>query len=923
MNKATTQRRTKSGKITRDVIMGWDSLAKIKQTLDDRSFKSIKLDGNQMTVPLIEGEHTFLKIIYEADRQDSLKNYFDSNTSYLITINRDWTEFTFTKKYLDTRGRLRYEPVVISKDNISPVTVNALDSTLNYDDIKNFDKLFDMADYVVRNLKYTLKSAVNKLSAAERRSVSDSLGFSTKENAKSDVHAYDSPATRALLVVASASLFHARMADSMREMKPDVDDRTQKTFSGSWPPQSLSQCAETENVCVALLESWNLILAVDYRPIFETARTVLSSINSRRVIDAIQEIVMWALDAVEKVEKMRHDILGRVFHKVLEDARHDGSYYTSVPSAVLLSHLAVQKEDIPKKLEDMRIIDPACGTGTLLMAVTERIRDLLGKKHEPKTMIENTLCGIDINKTALHMAATTLGLMSPTTKFKKMDIRQITLGLDEDSNLVSAGSLELYDDGGLFPHFNWMENKIAKQMDSGEKRASREYQHSADLVIMNPPFTRNDLRHDQLGKDMEKQVKAREADLFKNISFKMDRTSSGIMFLALAEKLCKRDTGTVACVFPLNVATAPSADGLRKFLACKFDIEYIVVSHHPTRFWFSENTSIAETLIIMRRKSEHGKKFTCVVNLADSPQNVTSAQILANDIKSRNDRDDVKYVDIPEKFMLNGDWYGVQFFSPYLTDVLFKIKNNQIFKHQTTLKDIVTIHRLRNDFRQSDTPDKHKWRSIWNHKTSLITSMEQEPYTYVIPYSKNTVKKSENQWNRRSTLLFPERLRSNLTHVTVIQSTIPTVSASWYSAVINDNIFDEKILSEEVKIKISKALTAYFNSTLGIISLLGIRIPKTPQYPRFSVDGISDTPVPKMTQNNLDDLETVHNAQGRQLIGRWCDANDPVRMTLDNIVAKTFDLDSKRLTKIRHELSKEPMCIGNTTTESEEDNFIE
>ena len=75
----------------------------------------------------------------------------------MITINRDWTEFTFTKKYLDTRGRLRYEPVVISKDNISPVTVNALDSTLNYDDIKNFDKLFDMADYVVRKFEVHFK----------------------------------------------------------------------------------------------------------------------------------------------------------------------------------------------------------------------------------------------------------------------------------------------------------------------------------------------------------------------------------------------------------------------------------------------------------------------------------------------------------------------------------------------------------------------------------------------------------------------------------------------------------------------------------------------------------------------------------------------------------------------------------------------
>ena len=661
-------------------------------------------------------------------------------------------------------------------------------------------------------------------------------------------------------------------------------------------------------MCVALLESWNLILAVDYRPIFETARTVLSSINSRRVIDAIQEIVMWALDAVEKVEKMRHDILGRVFHKVLEDARHDGSYYTSVPSAVLLSHLAVQKEDIPKKLEDMRIIDPACGTGTLLMAVTERIRDLLGKKHEPKTMIENTLCGIDINKTALHMAATTLGLMSPTTKFKKMDIRQITLGLDEDSNLVSAGSLELYDDGGLFPHFNWMENKIAKQMDSGEKRASREYQHSADLVIMNPPFTRNDLRHDQLGKDMEKQVKAREADLFKNISFKMDRTSSGIMFLALAEKLCKRDTGTVACVFPLNVATAPSADGLRKFLACKFDIEYIVVSHHPTRFWFSENTSIAETLIIMRRKSEHGKKFTCVVNLADSPQNVTSAQILANDIKSRNDRDDVKYVDIPEKFMLNGDWYGVQFFSPYLTDVFLRLREGKLFDTVTLLKMayVEPSGRHLNMYvnNSGNLPRSGDWGSIYEHRTKEITSMENHPYTVIVPKDSKRAR-AEEYWAARTHLLIPITVQPNITHVAAIYSPTKTLGQAWQS------IRPRLIMSNTEKEKMwCKSMTAYFNSSLGIVSMLGVRIPRKPLYPRFSVENHASIPVPNMDEKAMDILAHAYDNNAVKRIGEWKCRDDPVRKVLDVAVSKALGVDVKVTSEVRTHLSREPMCVG-------------
>ena len=103
-------------------------------------------------------------------------------------------------------------------------------------------------------------------------------------------------------------------------------------------------------------------------------------------------------------------------------------------------------------------MDPSCGTGTLLMAAAERVEEVLGDEYDSAVMIESVLSGTDINVTALHMAATTLGLLSPSTLFSNMDIRQAPFGLlvspdrVNKRNLagsVAAGSLELYDEGGF------------------------------------------------------------------------------------------------------------------------------------------------------------------------------------------------------------------------------------------------------------------------------------------------------------------------------------------------------------------------------------------------------------------------------------------------------------------------------------------
>ena len=75
------------------------------------------------------------------------------------------------------------------------------------------------------------------------------------------------------------------------------------------------------------------------------------------------------------------------------------------------------------------------------MAAAERIRDLSPGSRDDSTMaqalIEEVLAGYDVNLTATHMAATTLGLLSPTTRFKNMKIGRAFLGVDDSGDRLS------------------------------------------------------------------------------------------------------------------------------------------------------------------------------------------------------------------------------------------------------------------------------------------------------------------------------------------------------------------------------------------------------------------------------------------------------------------------------------------------------
>ena len=116
-------------------------------------------------------------------------------------------------------------------------------------------------------------------------------------------------------------------------------------------------------------------------------------------------------------------------------AKHEGSFYTTLPAATMLATLLFH--DLPVDWTDyeqvtaLRVADFACGTGTLLIAAANVImrKERTGRPQDvARALVEQIIYGFDINPRAIHQAATGLGMMSPEVEFKRMQLFSMLLG---------------------------------------------------------------------------------------------------------------------------------------------------------------------------------------------------------------------------------------------------------------------------------------------------------------------------------------------------------------------------------------------------------------------------------------------------------------------------------------------------------------
>ena len=241
------------------------------------------------------------------------------------------------------------------------------------------------------------------------------------------------------LILIGALMFHFALAEKEKRVYP--------------PMQFLRRASAFDK----LFAHWQFILDnINYAAIFRVALQIADA--SQIELNLVQTLASAARNARE-ITQRGTDLTGQVYHRVLADAKTLAAFYTSIPAAMMMSKIALDMDSRggAKKwadldfLRELKVADPACGSGTLLTAAAWQIRDnflradfrenmptesekahgRIAELH--RVMLEEVMWGYDILETAAHLTAANLGMMSPGVDFRKAHIYRIIIGKTEEA----------------------------------------------------------------------------------------------------------------------------------------------------------------------------------------------------------------------------------------------------------------------------------------------------------------------------------------------------------------------------------------------------------------------------------------------------------------------------------------------------------
>lgn len=487
-------------------------------------------------------------------------------------------------------------------------------------------------------------------------------------------------------------------------------------------------------------------------------------------------------------------------------------------------------------------------------------------------------------------------MIAPSVAFSKMHLYSLTLGIDPKDGKAKLGSLELLQELGQL--------SLNPRPITGTRIDAEPAPIEVDkfgLAIMNPPYTRGDIRHKQLDKNTEKQLRTREAELYHNQPIEHSGNSSG--FLVLAKKHLK-EYGRFAVVLPTAITTNSSAAEMRIWLAKRFFIQYIIVSYDPKRIFHSGNTSIGEMLLVLKRKKKGKTPPTQLIKLTENPDKASDAIACANKVLEEEVEKNQWGVSdiIPSEEMAAGNWNAVQFVS----NELYRIASTKLWK--TTLKNQIIIDPMGRPIRNTRKchPDAiYATPALYDIKVDHCNKLEVAPDCYVQPpdHRPQLVKTLQ----KANYLHLAERVNLPTIKNFACRTTVPAVSSGWSTASVVDS-------SPDCAAAIEKAVVIILNSTPGKLGMLLVRSNKKPGYPYYSKDGLERIPMPR-----LRDLKPAQLAGLVAVYDNWKNEERlslpqahkcPVQLALDDAVCEHLGFDKQLCVQARHLLAQEPMITG-------------
>ncbi len=388
-----------------------------------------------------------------------------------------------------------------------------------------------------------------------------------------------------------------------------------------------------------VIDDWNTILKVNYRPIFEDARNLVEALatDDRLVKYILKLLCEAAKDLVDTGIAQIHELAGIVFQKLITDRKYVKANYTLPESAVLLSTLVMP--ELPKgKLP--KVADFACGTGALLNGVYQRVLSLYeqaggnGREIHQK-MLEENIGGVDIMPNATHLTAAALASTYAGVKIGGTQIVTAPYGV-MDNRDYAIGSLELLDDMKLF-------DTEAEQVGGEENtviKLQQTFQHGdVDIVIQNPPFTKPGTDQGSSipkttfqGSDRPEADKKAMQAVLRSKNSRIAHGLSGLAsyFVDLADRKLKHG-GTMGFILPATILTSSTVQKMRDMLASEYHkvVVMTIAEAKAEAAAFSADTGMAECIVIAMKgtdKTSGRGKFVC---LNQRPQSLLEAMEIA------------------------------------------------------------------------------------------------------------------------------------------------------------------------------------------------------------------------------------------------------------------------------------------------------
>lgn len=688
-----------------------------------------------------------------------------------------------------------------------------------------------------------------------------------------------------------------------------------------------------------LRRCWNKILAHDYRTVFEPAVDLLDVIeeeSGRRsgLERALHHIASEAQRIAETYADMGMDHAGPLFNRVMGDQSSDGAFFTRPLAAVLLASLALDllddfdwtKEEYWKQL---KIVDLACGSGTLLAAclveMRRRARDAVVHTNQINKLhrvgVEDVLKGFDINPISLQLAAAQLSIGNAEIRFSRMGLHRMPYGRMSSDAQVSAGSLEFFAQPEILPKsLVNVTDEIASDeiwkssdghMDSRVTRAVDDAK-DANVVIMNPPFTNREKMGEKFAPEDQKALRLR-IDALQEIVEKndlaagkfADKNSVRPLFTLLADK-CLRQEGVLAVIVPTILLSASSGTNERRLLASRYHIHTILTCHRPGQVNMSQNTGINESLIVARKWSHQDtdKPPTRFINLDEFPRNEQEAFELCDKLSSNEELGNHWGSTFfwPASRMETGDWSAGVLRDPKLAEASYNFVHHKDFVPLGSFAGVhvhATGQVLRGSFKQSSAEVSGSFPILKSKGADSQQTLRSVPDEYWIAKAGND--KGEQQKERvlakAGYLLLTAGQNTQTARLSAVVGT-KLVGNSWMP--VTGLSIDE-----------SKAIGVFLNSTVGRLLLMRIR-GKTLSFPTFSATEYSQLVLPNVRTNDRvrDILVQSYEETCDMFVPQFRDGECDVRVAWDKAVANTLGLDGDDLDDLRSRLNKEPSVSG-------------